>query len=298
MMSRVCVVGSINMDLVVRSERIPVGGETILGGEFRSIPGGKGANQAVAARRLGAEVDMVGCIGDDPFGKELKEGLVREGIGVEFVREVDGSSGVALITVSDEGENSIVVSPGANGLVSIGMVREAREVIARADIVLVQLEIPLEAVRETIKIANESGVRVILNPAPARDVGDLDVFMVTPNETEGRLLVGGSVASPLSIEEIIRGLRADYVIVTRGKEGVSFGINGDIKEMGAYPVRVVDSTAAGDAFNGGLAVGIAEGMEIEDAIRFGQKAAGIAVGRFGAQPSLPFRDEVERFGEK
>lgn len=298
MMSRVCVVGSINMDLVVRSERIPIGGETILGGEFRSIPGGKGANQAVAARRLGAEVDMVGCIGDDAFGKELKEGLKREGIGVKFVREVEGSSGVALITVSDEGENSIVVSPGANGLVSIEMVREAKEVIAEADIVLVQLEIPLEAVRETIRIANESGVRVILNPAPARDIGNLDVFIVTPNETEGRLLVGGSVASPLSIEEIIRGLRASYVIVTRGKEGVSFGVNGDIREMEAYPVRVVDSTAAGDAFNGGLAVGIAEGMEIEAAIRFGQKAAGIAVGRFGAQPSLPFRDEVERFGEE
>ncbi|MCF6093789.1 ribokinase [Microaerobacter geothermalis] len=303
---KVAVVGSINMDLVISSPRIPLAGETILGKEFFTIPGGKGANQAVAASRLGAEVAIIGCVGDDIFGKELLDQLNKEKICRNYVSVFpDVSTGVASITVSEQGENCIVVSPGANYKLTPELVRKGEDFIKEADILLVQLEVPLDAVDEAVRIANEHQVKVILNPAPAKELPQSlleKIDILTPNETEGKLLTTQWVDSNIDVEEIIRSLQklgVKNVVITQGGEGVSYNDHHEIKHLPAYQVNVVDTTAAGDSFNAALGISLAEGASLTEAIQFAQKVAALTVTQFGAQTSLPYREQVDQFkGEK
>lgn len=289
------------MDLVVRSPRIPLPGETLSGWDFSTIPGGKGANQAVAASRLGAQVEMIGCVGDDGFGRELLANLQKEGVNTQYVSvQSQTPTGIALITVSDQGENTIVLSSGANGKVTPALVRRAKSAIVEADILLLQLEIPLEAVKESVRMAKRHQVTVILNPAPARSLPESllkQADIVTPNETEGKLLAGlgaDSAMSPVEIIEALTGMGVRQVLLTCGEDDVYFNELGTVGHMPAFRVRAVDTTAAGDCFNSGLAVSLAEGAPFAEAVRFAQKAAALSVTRFGAQPSLPTRIEIEQ----
>ncbi|MEF3303012.1 ribokinase [Paenibacillus sp. GYB003] len=304
--AKIAVVGSINMDLVVTADKFPVPGETIMGETFAMIPGGKGANQAVAAARLNADVSMIGCVGDDLFGEKLIGQLRSERIDASFVKiEPGATTGVALIQVQEGGENSIVVVPGANALVTPEHVREAEAAIRGADVLLVQLEIPLPAVEAALRIAREHGVRAILNPAPARKLPPELIRLadvMTPNETEAAILATGTVEGAGSLEERIDALRRlapdASLLVTAGENGVRTAIFGERASYPAYRVDVVDTTAAGDSFNAGVAVRWGEGADLDEAVRFGSKVGALTVTRFGAQSSLPAREEVERFEAK
>ncbi|MCR8634796.1 ribokinase [Paenibacillus radicis (ex Xue et al. 2023)] len=299
---KIVVIGSLNMDLVVVAPRVALEGETIIGGKFTAMPGGKGANQAVAASRLGAQVHMVGCIGDDGFGRELREHLRVGNINTDYVTTVpDASSGVAMITVSERGENSIVVSPGANDTMTIAHVKQAETIIREADLVLIQLEIPLEVVEEAVAMAKKHQVTVILNPAPARQLSEVllkQIDILTPNETEGRIIVTGQAEGDIREEAIISFLRnkgVQNVVMTLGGEGVAYSEGGSAGRLKAHTVEVVDTTGAGDSFNAGLGVYLAEGGSLEAAISFAQKVAALSVTKFGAQPSFPYRSQVDRF---
>jgi ribokinase len=296
----VLVVGSSNTDLVIRVPRIPRPGETVLGGAFSTAAGGKGANQAVAAARAGGRAAFVARIGDDQFGRESLEGLGRDGIDTRFVLTTPGApSGIALITVDERGENSISVASGANALLSAADVERAAEAFAAADIVLLQLESPLETVEAAAREAKRRGVPVILNPAPARELGDAllaGVSVLTPNEHEAELLTGIPVRDERSAREAARRLRErgpGTVIVTLGERGVLALAAGFEASLPAFKVEPVDTTAAGDVFNGALAVALAEKLPLPDAVRFAQAAAAISVTRPGAQPSAPTRAEIE-----
>lgn len=299
-MAKVAVVGSINMDLVVRVPRFPLAGETILGGVFQTIPGGKGANQAVAARRLGAEVAMIGRVGGDAFGGVLRHNLVQEGISTERLTVDDGqATGVALITVEDSGENTIIVVPGANGRITTADIDAARPLITGADILLMQLEIPLEVVQYAAALAQAGGVTLILNAAPAQPLppallARVDYLIV--NEVEAGLLAGTPPAHPEDAARALQTLGAQAVVVTLGAEG-SLLVSQDGTSVAApsFAVRPVDTTAAGDAFAGAFAVGLAAGMAPEQTLRWGNAAGALAVTRAGAQPSLPTRLEVDEF---
>jgi ribokinase len=286
--ARIVVIGSLNMDLVICTPRIALEGETIIGSNFATMPGGKGANQAVAASRLGAKVEMVGCIGDDGFGKELIAKLKGECIGTDYVTTVSGvSSGVAMITVNESGENSIVVSPGANNRMTPAHVRQAEEIIRSADLVLVQLEIPMNVVEEAVRIANNHHVPIILNPA---------IDILTPNETEARYIATGQAAGVERYEEIIPKLKkkgVKQVVMTLGGDGAAYSVEDGVIHIGANKVVAVDTTGAGDAFNAGLAVYLGEGGKLDDAIRFAQKVAALSVTSFGAQSSMPSRSTFE-----
>lgn len=299
-MKNVLVVGSSNTDLVIRVPRIPRPGETVLGGAFSSAAGGKGANQAVAAARAGGRVTLVARLGDDLFGREALAGLGRDGIDTRFVLTTPGApSGIALITVDERGENSISVASGANALLSVADVGTAAGAFAAADIVLLQLESPLGTVEAAAGEAGKRGVPVILNPAPARELGDAllaGVSVLTPNEHEAELLTGIAVRDGRSAREAARRLLdrgPRTVVVTLGERGVyalSEGFDGAVP---AFPVRAVDTTAAGDVFNGALAVALAEKLALPEALRFAQAAAAVSVTRPGAQPSAPTRAEIE-----
>ncbi|MGX4587549.1 ribokinase [Paenibacillus chitinolyticus] len=305
--AKIAVAGSINMDLVVTAERLPVPGETVMGRQFRMIPGGKGANQAVAAARLGAQVSMIGCVGGDTFGAQMLEGLRREGIDTAFVGTAEEtSSGVALIQVQGGGDNSIVVVPGANATLTPERVSQAEEAIRGADVLLVQLEIPPESVRRAVEIAHRHDVKVILNPAPAAELPLSllrQINLITPNETEALILTGGaadaSAVDGRSVSESMRQLKemtgGAGIVVTCGGKGVLYDLDGKRGEHPAYRVDVADTTAAGDSFNAGLAVRWSEGAPLEEAVRFASKVGALTVTRFGAQTSLPTRDEVEAF---
>jgi ribokinase len=300
--ARIVVVGSLNTDLVVVAPRIALEGETIIGGKFSTIPGGKGANQAVAASRLGAHVHMIGCIGDDGFGQELLTHLNEGKINTDYVTTVNGvSSGVAMITVSELGENSIVVSPGANARMIPAHIRQAEQAISEADLILIQLEIPIEVVEEAVTIANRHQVPVILNPAPARQLSEAllrQIDILTPNETEAKLIVTGQVESTISVEEIIPYLKnkgVKHVVMTLGGEGVAYSEDGIVQQLKAHTVKVVDTTGAGDSFNAGLGVFLAEGGTLKESVQFAQKVAALSVTKFGAQTSFPTRTEVEHF---
>ncbi len=295
----VVVVGSSNMDLVIKSGRIPRPGETILGGEFAMIAGGKGANQAVAAARLGAEVYFVARVGQDAFGEKMLSNFRREGIKTDFVfQDTEKPSGVAIIVVDEHGENIIVVAAGANSRLCPADVEAAEEIIARADSVLLQLEIPLETVERAVEIAHKHGTRVILDPAPARALPDsllAKVTLATPNETEAELLTGVAgedEASCAKQAEILKGKGVQTVLVTRGKNGVLCRDSSGVRQFPTVAVRSVDSTAAGDCFNGGLGAALARGESLEAAIAFASRAAAISTTRLGAQDSLPFLKEV------
>jgi len=284
---RVLVVGSANIDLVAAVERLPAPGETVSEGTLLVTHGGKGANQAVAARRLGAEVRLLGCVGADASGAEIRAGLEAEGVGIAGLATApDAATGTALIVVDARGQNQIAVAPGANRRLPPSAVERWETDFAWADVVLCQLETPVETVVRALELARARGKLTILNPAPVRDL-DRSVWplvdYLTPNESEAARLGGVSVAGP---EEAA-------VIVTLGARGaLASGPAGDLV-VPAFPVTAVDTTAAGDAFNGALAVGLAEGAALWPALRLATAAAALACTKRGARPSLPGRAEVD-----
>ena len=298
---KIVVVGSSNTDMVIRTPALPRPGETVLGGEFFMAPGGKGANQAVAAARAGGEVHFVARVGNDVFGRQSLDGFLRDGIHVGHVfLDKTAPSGVALIIVGPDGENSIAVASGANSRLSADDIAKARPLIASADIVVTQLESPLETVREAVEAAASAGVRVLLNPAPARALGEdilRRVAYLTPNETETEILTGMTLIKKSDLAKaadvlLAKGVKA--VLITLGAKGVYVATAEKKEIVPAYKVIPVDTTAAGDAFNGALAVAVAEGRPLVEAARFANAAAALSTTRMGAQPSLPMRDEIER----
>ena len=300
--ANIVVIGSSNTDMVVRAPHIPRPGETVLGGQFTMAAGGKGANQAVAAARAGGNVTFIARVGDDLFGRQAVDGFKRDAINVDFVfRDRNAPSGVALITVSSDGANSIAVAPGANAKLTPADVKAAEKVIRAADVVILQLETPLEAVAAAVEIATAAGVPVILNPAPARPLPDdllRRVSILTPNESEAQLLTGVEVNGGEGARSAAEALIARGVgtaIVTLGAEGSLLANAGNREVIPAFRVKAVDTTAAGDVFNGSLAVAMAEKKPLPDAIRFASAAAAISVTRLGAQPSAPHRNEIEDF---
>jgi len=297
---RILVVGSSNTDMIVRVPRIPRPGETVLGSGFSMSGGGKGANQAVAAARAGGRVTFVARVGDDVFGERALGGFAADGIDTRFVLRTPGAaSGIALIDVDDRGENSISVASGANALLSAADVGAAAGALDAADLVLLQLESPIEAVEAAVRWAGENGVPVILNPAPARPLEDrllARVSVLTPNETEAELLSGIAVRDESGVRAAAARLRARgprTVVVTLGGRGV-YALAPEFDGfLPAFRVEAVDTTAAGDIFNGALAVALAEERPLAEALRFAQAAAAISVTRAGAQPSAPTRAEIE-----
>jgi ribokinase len=291
-MTRIVVVGSINMDLVTQASRFVGPGETILGERFISVPGGKGANQAVAAARLGAEVALVGALGIDAFGRQLRQGLVSEGIDVDHVAHLhDDASGTASITIA-QGENQIIVVPGANARVTPAQVEQAQELIRRADAVLVQMEIPLDTVEATVRLGAHLGVPVILNPAPARQL-PVDWLRLaryaTPNQHELAILLGAD--SGTDFRELMQAAPCP-IVLTRGGEGAWFREQGEPIHQRGFKVDVVDSTGAGDTFNAALAVFLHEGLP--EAVRKACAAAALSVTRLGAQGGMPRLAELEQ----
>jgi ribokinase len=305
----ILVIGSVNTDLVCRTPHVPAPGETVLGSDLATIHGGKGANQAVAAARLGGRVRMVGRVGDDDAGKRLREGLRNNGVGVKHVRVTPGvSSGCAMILVDKRGENSIVVAPGANARVTPADVDAALPLLRRAAVVVLQLEIPLPTVRHAIATCRRLGVPTILDPAPVpprglpRELFAVDVL--TPNQIEAQLLARpGSVpahalGAPGRIGRGLLAKGAGAVVLKLGARGSFYADRaGAAGSARAFKVEVVDSTAAGDAFTGALAVAMSEGRGLVDALPFANAAGALCCTGYGAQPSLPTRRDVERFME-
>jgi ribokinase len=295
---RIVVLGSLNMDLVVRATRFAQPGETIMGSDFLTAPGGKGANQAVAARRLGADVAIIGRVGDDAFGQVLRTGLAAEGLDVRLVDVTpSASTGVALITVDDSGENTIVVVPGANGLVDSEDLERALPAIADADALLLQLEVPLPVVMRAASHAHAARVAVILNAAPAQPLPStllplVDYLVV--NETEVIDLARPAGDTPEAAARALQARGARAVVVTLGAAGARLvSPDGTTVSAGGFRVEAVDTTAAGDAFVGALAVALAEGATPVEALQFGNAAGAVTVTRPGAQPSLPTRAAVD-----
>jgi len=295
----VVVVGSLNMDLVARAPRLPVPGETLLGGSFATVPGGKGGNQAVAAARLGARTAMIGCVGDDAFGRELRARLEGDGVDCRGLREAPGlSSGVALIVVDDAGRNGIVVVSGGNGQLAPADVDRHESLIGGARVVALQLETPLATVEHAARRAQALGKTVVLNPAPAQALPPALVACaeyLVPNEIEAAMLSGIPVDSIESAAEAARALRArgaGNVLVTLGERGVVAVTARGVRHHPAEKVRAVDTTAAGDTFIGGFCAALVRGRSLEEAIGFAQSAAAISVTRPGAQTSIPFEREV------
>lgn len=297
---QIVVIGSSNTDFVVRASSIPAPGETVLGSSFFEAAGGKGANQAVAAARLGARVTFVGRLGADPLGDRALAGLQAEGIDASLaVRDADAASGVALIVVSDDGENAIAVAPGANSNLTPDDVDRAGESIGAADVLLLQLETPMRTVSHAVRLAVEAGTPVILNPAPAAEI-DAEtlggITVLTPNGGEALRLAGTSGSGIDAWREAAGRLASrgvGSVVLTLGGEGVLILEDGQETRIPGREVDAVDTTAAGDAFNGALAVALAEGARLAEAADFANRAAALATTRVGAQPSLPTRGEVE-----
>lgn len=294
----ILVVGSLNADLVARAPRFPQPGETISGEDLRVIPGGKGANQAVAAARLGANVSMLGRVGNDNFGDFLLENLKQNRVDSSLVQRDDSSTGTAIIIVDSNGQNSIVLSAGANGNVSIADVDNSP--FTNYQLLLLQLEIPLPAVLRAAQRAKENNVRVILNPAPAQQLPDELIALadyIIPNETELSLLTSQKIEDIPSAESAARDLLrrgARNVIVTLGSKGALLVNAETSKQIHTFKVEVVDTTAAGDAFIGGFATSLLENKSLEEAVRFGCACGALATTKFGAQPSLPMKEEVEK----
>ena len=285
----ITVVGSINMDLVVGTERFPKQGETVLGNLHTTVPGGKGANQAVAAARLGAKVGMIGAVGTDPFGDELALNLENEGVDTSDVKRVEGPSGIANILLT-ESDNRIIVVPGANHKLMPEDIEQCEQAIASSDLIVLQLEIPIPSVLRTLEIAHRHGVPAILNPAPAD--GFTDEFLqyepiLTPNENEAAMMFGEDWEQALEAHP-------NRLIVTLGKEGARYYDGERHVRVPGIRVNAVDTTGAGDTFNGALAVALAEEMPMKGAIRFANAAASLSVEQFGAQGGMPGREETMR----
>lgn len=297
---KILVVGSSNTDMVIKSAHIPKPGETIIGGTFFMNAGGKGANQAVAAARLGGDVDFIAKTGNDIFGKQALALFITEGIHKQGVlTDAAQPSGVAMITVDEKGENSIVVASGANAALTVEDIKAQQPLVNGANMVLLQLEIPMATVEYVAAIASAANKMVVLNPAPAMPLSDAllqNISIITPNEHEAALLTGIPVNTVADAEAAARILHAKGVaniIITMGAKGALLFTNGQFVFIDAIPVTAIDTTAAGDVFNGALVVALANGKDITDAVRFAVKAAAIAVTRLGAQASAPYLNEVE-----
>ncbi|HWT66096.1 MAG TPA: ribokinase [Terracidiphilus sp.] len=294
----ILVIGSINMDLVAKTPRIPSAGETLIGTDFVTTPGGKGANQAVAAARLGASVSILGMVGRDVFGKTLEENLSAATVNTYAIEHADGPSGIASIAVARDGQNSIIVVPGANGRVDIDYLDRHAGLISAAGIVLCQLELPLDTVLHALKLCGAASVPVVLDPAPAAPLPDLawtQIDWFTPNETEAALYSGENCSAEEAAARLLaRGLQG--VILKRGETGSYIATrDGRAEWVPAFAVNAVDTVAAGDCFNGAFAVALLEGLDPRAAARFASAAAAISVTRHGAQVSMPLRTEVDDF---
>ena len=294
-MANILVVGSINMDLVVRVPHSPKPGETVLGGDFETFPGGKGANQAVAAARMGGNVTMIGRVGNDNFGDTLIQGLLENDVKTTHViKDSDAPTGIAMIAVAPDGENMIVVAPGANSKVSLEDISNTRELMRQSDLLLLQLECPLEIICAAVDLAKVYQVPVVLNPAPAQPLpksllGNVDYL--TPNQTELTQLTDESDINR-AINKI-QGWGMENLIITLGPNGARVISGGLDKHLPAHEITAVDTTAAGDSFNGALAVALAEQKPLIEAVRYGMAAGALAATKHGAQPSLPMREAVE-----
>lgn len=302
MPANVVVIGSLNMDLVTRAPRLPKGGETLIGHSFTTVSGGKGANQAVAAARLGAQVAMIGCVGNDDYGVQLRDALLAEQIDCQAVSTVEDSSGVALIVVDDNSQNAIVIVAGANGALTEAVVDRFDAVLQAADVIICQLEIPDASVGHALKRGRELGKTVILNPAPASRPLPADWYAaidyLIPNESEASALSGLPVDSLASAEiaaSQLIAMGAGKVIITLGAQGSLFADGQRFEHFPAPKVNAVDTTAAGDTFVGGFASALAGGQTEAEAIRYGQIAAALSVTRAGAQPSIPTQSDVQAF---
>lgn len=289
---KITVVGSLNMDLVTITDQLPERGETLIGQHFQMNPGGKGANQAVAAARLGACTTMIGCVGNDTFGKQLIENLAENGVNVVNVEPVTHSiTGTATILVSEE-DNRIIVTPGANNEVTVDFIESKRDIIANSDVVVLQLEIPLESVIRAVEIAKENDVKVILNPAPIFELPHSllkQVDYVTPNEHEKKVLIQNEQQEQELQEKLI---------VTLGEHGVAFYEDGQLVNIPANKVQVVDTTGAGDSFNGALAVALSEGKSLREACIYSSAVAALSITKLGAQTGMPTVEEVNEFLKK
>lgn len=295
----VVVVGSLNMDLVMRTPRVPVGGETLHGHEFSTLPGGKGANQAVACARLGAKVSMIGQVGNDGFGTTLRDGLAADGIDVNGVLQTTAvGTGVAMILVEDIGQNRIVLAAGANGALTPADIEAQAALIGGAAMLVLQLEVPMPVVERAIAIAHNAGVPVLLNPGPAKPLAEAlwsQIDILIPNESEAELLSGIAVtdaASAYTAARVFRQRGVKCVLITLGANGVAVIDDAGERHLPAHVVKAVDTTAAGDTFIGGLTAGLVEGMAMDEAVALGQRASALCVTRHGAQPSIPYRREI------
>lgn len=299
---KIVVIGSSNTDMVIKSKKLPAPGETVLGGTFLMNPGGKGANQAVAAARLGGNVSFICKTGNDLFANRAKEGYEQEGINTRFIlKNNDVPSGIALVTVDDAGENCIVVAPGANDTLTPDDIEQAKEEIASANLLIMQLEIPIDTVTAAARIAHENGVKVILNPAPApaEPLPDKLLSMIdtlVPNRCEAGLLAGIEVSDWDSAEKAARILHdkgTKNILITLGSLGSLCFDGSDFTRIKAFKVKTVDTTAAGDTFCGALCVALSEGQELVEAARFASLVASVSVTRLGAQNSVPYRQEID-----
>lgn len=289
-MVKICVIGSAAMDLVVTTDIRPEIGETVIGTAFETVPGGKGANQAVAASRLGADVYLLGKVGNDSYGDSILKNLKQNGVHTDFIEKADNAkSGTAHIVLSN-GDNSIIVVKGANDLVTPDYVIEAEELLQKADIVLIQQEIPEETVQWTIEHCDRIDIPVLLNPAPARPLEKIVIdkaTYLTPNEFEAAVLLNG-----LSEKEALRAY-PNKLFITKGKSGVCYHNGFEEKQIQAFPVKAVDTTGAGDTFNAAFAVALAEKKKIGEALTFANRAASLSILKFGAQGGMPSRVEVD-----
>lgn len=305
-MSVIAVVGSLNMDLVIRAPRQPLLGETLMGSSFGTTGGGKGSNQALACARLGAHSCMVGCVGDDDFGARLRETLTDSKVDCEHLETCRGTgTGVAVITVTDSGDNTIVLASGANALVDEAMIERASNIFKRADAVMSQLEIPIEAVAAGLKLARKTGCKTVLTPAPARKLPQTMwplVDYLVLNETELAFYSGRNRADTkeeaLAAAQQLLKLGTGAVVVTRGSHGGLVVTQKATFAYAPFPVEAVDSTGAGDSFCAALITGLTEGMPLDKSVRFASASGALACTRFGAHPSLPWRHEVEALLER
>lgn len=301
-MNKLVVLGSVNADHVLQVPSFPRPGETLHGHNYQVIPGGKGANQAVAAARLNGDVGFIACVGDDSFGINIRESFKLDGINIQGVKmQPNCPTGIAMIQVAESGENSICISAEANNHLTEERIETDFPAIRAAKFLLTQLETPLDGIERAVQVAKEAGTSVILNPAPAKELPlsllkRIDV--ITPNETEAEVLTGIAVTDEVSAQKASNALHLkgiEIVMITMGSKGVWLSQNGRGELIPGFKVNAIDTTAAGDTFNGAFVTGLLEGMPIESAIKFAHGAAAISVTRLGAQTSIPRRDEVEEF---
>ena len=304
MTSNVCVVGSANMDLVVSAPHFPTPGETVMGSGFAQFPGGKGANQAVAASRLGAQVRFVGVVGEDDWGSELRSVLTADGVGIQWTHSVERlPTGVGVITVLPDGQNSIVVAPGANAALGVEDVDAAGQAIRAADVLVIQGEVPAAANRRAVEIARDASTFVLLNAAPAVGIehdllGDVDLLVVNVSEARVLLSIEDDSVSPGGLARRLATLGPERVVLTLGEEGALHFDGAELMPMDAFEVESVDGTGAGDAFIAALAVLRGEGRRVRDCMHAACAAGALAVSRAGAIPSLPTRKELDAFLEE